>query len=163
MASGNGVVDARKPEDDPDLPVAERFGVMRLTGWEQIIPTTGRRVRLRTIEPADLLRSGECPDILTPLVLRCIYQELTDRELREWLEKPLAQVDDALKYMEMLDLVVAKGIADDTVVSALSLGEKKWIFRFVLGTAEILVTFRYEPQSDVATVAQGEPSPQAAE
>jgi hypothetical protein len=149
----------------PEITTADKIAVMRREGWEQVVPTTGRVIRLRTVEAADLLRSGDCPDILTPLMLRSIYQELTDREIREWLERPVdtgTQVEDAIKYLDMLDLIAGKGIADDTAVSDLSLGEKKFIFRFVLGPSEMLVLFRYEPRTDVAAVAEEQPLSQAA-
>lgn len=164
MAKSNGVLESRKPEENLDLTLAQRMDVMKMSGWEQIIPTTLRHVRLRTVEPADLLRSGECPDILTPLMLRSIYQDLTDPEIRELLDKPPTQVEEAIKYSDMIDLVVAKGIADDTAMSALSLGEKKWIFRLLLSPAEMMVLFRHNTaQAVVESVAEGEPVSQTAE
>lgn len=147
----------------PEPSVADNIATMRQKGWEQTIPTTGRVICLRAVEPGELLMSDDCPDILTPLMLRSVYEELTDREIRAWLEQPLARKEDALAYLQMLDIICTKGIADGTPVSALTLGEKKFIFRFVLGPAEMLVLFRYQAPADVAPAPQGEGVPQAAE
>jgi hypothetical protein len=146
-----------------ELSNADKIDIMLEKGWEQILPFSERKVRLRTVQPADLLRSGECPDILTPLMLRSIYEDLTDQELRAWLEKPLEGIEEALKYADMLDNIAKHGIADNTKVTSLTASEKKWIFRFVLGPAEMLVSFRYQPPTNVATVAEGEPGPSTAE
>lgn len=156
MAASKNGHNGAKPEDDSELTTGQKVSVMFMKGWEQTLPATQRKIRLRTVRPADLLRSGECPDILTPLVLRSIYEEMTDQEWREWLDKPLERVADAIAYADMLDTVCRLGIADDTEVASLSDGEKKLIFRFIMGPAEMLVLFRYEEEPDVEPMAQGE-------
>jgi hypothetical protein len=68
--------------------------------------------------------------------------------------------------MELLDRIAAKSITDGTKVEELTLAEKKLIFRFALGSNELLVSFRYEPQQSPAVVAVVEESdhlPSAAE
>lgn len=154
-------VDVEENVSEDNLSVPEKLAIMRKQGWRQIIPNSSREVRLRTVEPADLLRSGDCPDILTPLMLKGIYQELSDKELREWLEKPLVSKEEALAYSDMLTKIAELSLVGDTVkVAELTQAERKWIFRFALGAAEMLVFFRYEPpKADVAPVAQGEPGP----
>ena len=42
--------------------------IMRRDGWEQVL-ASGRVVRLRALEPHMLLRDGDCPDILTPMLI----------------------------------------------------------------------------------------------
>lgn len=145
------------------MSLAERLDIMRATGWEQILPPTGRKILLRSLEADKLLRDGECPDILTPLLIRSIYDELNDTAIREFLDTPAVILEDALKYVDMLNLIAGKAIADGTKVTDLTLAEKKWIFRLVLTGAETLVYFRFEPTPDVALVAEVNDVPQAAE
>jgi hypothetical protein len=157
--NGNGAA----PESDEELTTGQKLSVMFMKGWEQTLPTTQRKIRLRTVRPAELLRSGECPDILTPLVLRSIYEEVTDPEWREWLDKPIERAEEAIQYADMVTLVCRMGIADDTPVESLSDGEKKLVFRFVMGPAEMLVLFRYTETENVEPVAEGESVSQPAE
>jgi hypothetical protein len=157
--NGNGAA----PESEEELTTGQKLSIMFMKGWAQTLPTTQRNIRLRSVRPADLLRSGECPDILTPLVLRSIYDEVGDPEWREFLDKPIERAEEAIQYADMLTTVCRMGIADDTPVDSLSDGEKKIIFRFVMGPAEMLVLFRYEAQPNVESVAEGEGISQLAE
>lgn len=128
---------------------------MRLHGIEQRIPGTDRIVRLRVIDAPALLREGKMPDILTPLLIKSIYQDLTDQELREFVGTPKGSVTDALSLLETMDFVCSKTLADGTDINDLTLAEKRWIFRLVMGPAELLTTFRYDPQLDVADLDEG--------
>lgn len=141
----------------------QKVAVMRAQGVEQTLGTSGRVVRLRAVEPAALLRKGNVPDILTPLLIKSVYQPLDDPELREFLDTPLGKIEDALAMADTLDLIASVAIADGTKVEELSLSEKRWIFRLVLSPAEFLVTFRYQPLADVELVDESEALPQAAE
>lgn len=148
-----------------DLPTYEKLNVMRAEGWPQTLGT-GRVVHLRTVEPADLLRDGECPDILTPLLLKSLYTPNRDQAVGDFLEEPFGTKENALKYMEMIDHIAGKAIADDTDLRALSFAEKKFIFRLALGSSELLVNFRLqleEPATVVEPVAEGDDLSQAAE
>lgn len=134
----------------------EKMRAMRKEGVEQTIPATGRVLRLRTVEPYQLLKEGNIPDILTSLVVKGVYEDLSDEELRRFLAATRERVEDAIAYMESLDLIARKAIADDTDISDLSVAEKRWIFRLVLAPAELLATFRYEPGAVVEPVDEGE-------
>lgn len=129
---------------------------MRAKGIEQIIPGTQRVVRLRTLDSATLLREGKMPDILTPLVVKSVYQDLTDNEVRKFVEKERGNPAEALEFIDVLDFVASKSIADGTRVEDLTIPEKRWIFRLAMGAAELLIFFRYEPESDVAVVDESE-------
>jgi hypothetical protein len=139
----------------------DKMKVMKRDGWEQTL-TSGRTVRLRALEPHVLLRDGDCPDLLTPMLIRSLY-EGQDAAAREFLQAPLPGTAEALAFVDAIDRIVAKSLADGTDVADLTIGEKKWIFRLALGGAELLISFRLQPQGDVAIVEEGEPVSQAAE
>jgi hypothetical protein len=148
-----GAPDQPFPEDDDTLPVYERIRLMRERGWEQKF-STGRRVRLRTLEPDMLLREGDIPDVLTPLLLRSLYGDDRNQAVKEFLEQPFGTKEDAFAYVEMLNLICAKSICDSTKVEELTLAEKRLIFRFGLGSSELLTEFVYKPPPVVAAVAE---------
>jgi hypothetical protein len=127
-----------------DLPIYERIRIMREKGWEQTF-STGRTVRLRTLEPDMLLREGDCPDVLTPLLLRSLYGDDRNASVKEFLEQPFGSKEDAFAFVELLNLICSKSICDGTKVEELTLAEKRLIFRFSLGSSELLVSFTYTP------------------
>lgn len=141
---------------EKQLSPIELLNEMKSKGIEQQILGTNRIVRLRTLDAPTLLRQGKLPDILTPLVVRSVYEELPDKELREFLGHQRGSVEDALKHIEALDFVASQSIADGTKVEDLTLAEKRWIFRLAMGPAELLITFRYDPNDDVELVAEVE-------
>lgn len=138
------------------LTPAEQLKLIQSGGVEQTMPGTGRVVKLRNLNAKDLLQDAKLPDILTPLVVKSVYQDTTDREIRELLGNQRSGTDDALKMLDTIDYVVGKAIADGTKVDDLTLAEKRWIFRLALGPAELLITFRLDEESDVEPVAEGD-------
>lgn len=139
---------------DPSL--VARIKAMREQGDEQIIPDTLRVVRIRTLEAKDLLLEGNFPDILTPLVVKSTYQELLTAQIKEYFEMNAKDVEQAKRMLEAIDFVCRKSIVGDTDINDLTMSEKRWIFRLAVGPAEMLVSFRYEPDEDVEFVAEGE-------
>lgn len=129
---------------------------MRTEGIEQTLPGTERVVRLKVVDAPSLLREGKMPDILTPLLIRSVYQDLDDSELRAFLGNAKGNVVDALSLLETIEFVCQQAIMDKTVLDDLTLAEKRWIFRLAMGPAEILTTFRYDPNPDVASVDESE-------
>lgn len=129
-------------------------------GTEVKIPGSERLIRLKVLDAPELLREGKMPDILTPLVIKSIYQDLSDKEVREFIGQPRGGATDALALMETMDYVCTKAIADGTKVKELTIGEKRWIFRLALSSAELLVTFRYDPNADVESVDEGDEVPE---
>ena len=148
-------------EKPVDIPAALRE--MKSKGIEQIMPDTLRKVRLRTINPSVLLRDEKLPDELTPLIVRMTYESLSDQVIVGHLNKKRTSREEALGYLDMLDYVAQKAVADETKVEDLSLEEKRWIFRLVMGPADVLATFRYEQDPDVGDVDAGQDVPPAAE
>lgn len=145
---------AKKTEKKQTGP--ELLQEMHSRGIEQVIPGTGRHVRLRTLDAPTLLKEGKMPDILTPLVIKSVYQELADKELREFLGQNRGNLEGALSLFETIDFVAEKAIADGTKVKELTLAEKRWIFRLAMSPAEVLITFRYDEDDDVADVVESD-------
>ena len=129
---------------------------MKERGIEQIIPGTNRLIRLKTVDAQSFLRSGNMPDILTPLVVRSVYADLSDDEVRSFLGKPKESIPDAIALLDTIDFVCTKTIMDGTPLEELTLGEKRWIFRLVMSPAELLISFRYDPELDVEFVDEVE-------
>lgn len=129
---------------------------MQASGNEQTLPQTGRKIRLRTLDVEALLYEGKVPDILTPLVIKSVYQDLDDDTLLDFMRGKEVNPTDAIKHLQAIDYVVQKCITDGTDIKKLTLGERRWIFRLVMMPAEILVTFRYEQESDVESVPEGD-------
>ena len=148
-------------KQDKSTGLADKLREMRKDGVEHTLPSSGRSVRLRTVEPAALLREekGNVPDILTPLLINSIYEEPSDEELARFLATRSTRAEDALAMIDAVDIVVKKSLADDTKLEELSFAEKRWIFRLALSPAELLVTFRFEPRGDVGSVDAGEAVP----
>lgn len=138
------------------LSLVESLVEMKDKGTEVLIPGTDRIVRLKTLDAETLLREGKVPDILTPLVIKSVYEELGERDLRGFLSQSRSSKEEALAMLEAIDFVVKHSIADKTDIKTLTLGEKRWIFRLVMEPAELLVTFRYDPNVDVEPVAEGD-------
>lgn len=137
------------------MTMVEALEEMTSRGTEVSIPGTDRLVRLRTLDAPTLLREGKMPDILTPLVIKSVYEELSDKEVRGFLSQSRGSKEEALATMEAIDFIVERTIVDNTKVKNLTLGERRWIFRLVMGPAEILTTFRYDPDADVEPVVEG--------
>ena len=137
------------------MSMVELLEQMKRYGNPQTMPATGREIRVRSVDAADLLREGKLPDILTPLVVKSIYQDLSDREVREFLGQPRVGVEDALAMLEAIDFIVEKTLVSGAKPSDLTLEEKRWIFRLAMGPAELLVTFRFDQTVDVESVAEG--------
>jgi hypothetical protein len=152
----------------------DKLRAMRVNGVEQIIPFTLRKLRIRTADPNRLMRAGKVPDILTPLVAKTIYQEVSDAELQNFATKPREQAADALAVLDSLnivarDVLVQPKVVDDPqsddeiAIEELTMAERRWIFRLALAPAEVLTNFRYQPDGDVELVAEGDDVPLAAE
>src|SRR5688500_17924564 len=108
-------------KETKQLTSVEALAEMKSRGTEVAIPGTDRLVRLRTLDAEALLREGKVPDILTPLVIKSVYEELSDREVRGVLAQSRGTTEDALAMMEAIDFVAEKSIADSTKVKDLTI------------------------------------------
>lgn len=154
-----------QPPSLPDgewLSVVDRIRLMREQGWEHTLDS-GRIVRLRTLEPHMLLADDMCPDILTPYLVKSLYEVGSHSPTAADFEVDLEDRKRAIEYAAMLDYIAAKSLADDTDAAELTLAEKKLIMKFALAGAELLVNFRYPAKVDVDAVEEVNDVAQATE
>lgn len=141
--------------------VVERLRVMRKSGYQVVLPHTDRNIRLRTVDALSLLRENKLPDILTPLAVKSVYTDISDKDIKE-VEAKGKDIKEAIEFAEAIDLICSLAIADGTPLEELVSSEKRWVFRLVLGPAELLVTFREDENSDVGVMVPEYPVPEAA-
>lgn len=149
---------AAKKKEKTQLELLEH---MKRYGDPQTLPRTGRQVHLRTVNTKELLADDKLPDILTPLIVKSVYMDLTDNELRQFVEQQKGSKKEALDLLDSIDYVVTKTIVSGAKLDDLTLAEKRWVFRLVMGPAELLINFRLDEESDVEPVDEGEDVPQA--
>lgn len=142
---------------EKQLTAVEQLKEMKTKGIEHEMPGTGRLIRLRTLDAETLLRKApdKIPDILTPMIVKSVYADLQDREVKEFINHQRSSITDALAMADAINFVVKEAIVDNTKLEELTTSEKKWIFRLAMGPAELLVTFRDEEEGDVGTVDEG--------
>lgn len=144
----------------------EELEKLRKFGKDIKMPPTGRMVKLRKLDLGKLLQEGKVPDTLTPLAIRSIYSEISDDQATGFFDgnhivDPM-DVKSALSHLEAINFVVGHSLYEPKLLSDLTIGEKRWIFRLVLLPAEILATFRNEEDDDVASVDESDEVREAA-
>jgi len=145
---------------------------MREEGVQQTL-LSGRVVRLRTVTPDRLLKTGRVPDILTPIVTKMLFEEVDNDELNEFI-KPRDNVADNLAMIEGLNVVCQAGMLyprivdnpqaeDEISIDDLTLADRGWVFKLVFQPAEVLARFRIESLGDVEAGADGKRDEQPSE
>lgn len=142
--------------------IPERLNSMREEGWLVILPHTERPLKLRAVDASSLLQEDKMPDLLTPLVIKSVYTDLSDSDIKDYLDKERTEKKEALEFLESLNYICALAIADNTKLEELILSEKRWVFRLVMGPAELLVRFRENKKASVGPVDAVEAVPQVA-
>lgn len=143
--------------------IPERLSVMRQEGWLVTLPHTDREIKLRAVEASALLADDKMPDLLTPLVIKSVYTDLKGKDVEEYLDKERTEKVDAIAFLNSINYICSLAIADNTKVEELILSEKRWVFRLVLGPADMLVTFRDNKKTDVGPVDAKQELPQVAQ
>ena len=136
----------------------EELAAFRKNGKEISIPSTDRKVTLVQVNLPAMLSQGKVPDILTPLAIKSIYSNITDEDARKITDAQADSQKAALAHLAAIDLVVENALAPQckSLMTELTIGEKRWIFRLALLPAEILATFRDDEDTDVADVDEGD-------
>ncbi len=122
---------------------------------------TGLEIKVRPVQVDRLLMAGKIPDILTPLVMRMMFgkkaddvefpDEIDDPVLH-YLSKQRAETEEAVEFMKSVDIICEAALPDASIVPYLPLSDRLWIFKLALLRAEVLSTFRHEPQGNVEAV-----------
>lgn len=130
------------------------------------IPQTlisGVEVRMRSVSPDKLLRGGSLPDVLTPLVVRSLYEDVRE-ELDAFTFTQREDAAEALRMIDSVNVVCQEALVwprivddpqneDEISIDDLSLSDRMWIFRLAFMPAEVLSSFRYQQEGDVEGAA----------
>lgn len=132
--------------------------------YEEGIPQkliSGIEVRLHPIQIEKLLEGGDVPDALSNIMLKALYQDVTE-ELNEFALTERKTQSEAMELIRSIDLVCNAVLLDPGIVPYLSLTDRLWIFKLAFYPAEVLSRFRNEPAFDVVGVDKGQSLPQVA-
>ena len=161
----------KKMQDEPEVTPAAAFRRVRERGVVVRLPS-GRRVRMRNVQPSHLLKLGRIPDVLTPLVLKILYGKAQQDDFDNFFTLR-EQVDEALGVIESMRIVCTAALLEPRIVEEavgedeiqfedLSDTEKTWIFNLAFLEAEGLSSFRDGQAADVGLVDEGQELPAAA-
>jgi len=123
---------------------------------------SGLVIQVRPVRIDRLLMEGKVPDILTPLVMRMMFgKKPDDVEFPDEISDPVthyvtrqrAEAADAVAFMQSVDVVCEAALVDASVLPYLDIVDRLWVFKMALLRAEVLSTFRHEPQRDVEAVS----------
>lgn len=145
----------------PNRPTIEQLRRIHEEGVEQTL-LSGIPVMMRPVRIEVLLASGHVPDILTPLMLKGLYENIND-DLTDFVAKPRDGKEETLEMLRSVDAVCAASLVDPSIVPYLELPDRMWIFKLAFQPAEVLSSFRLRPEGDVVSVDEGEQVPQAAQ
>lgn len=124
---------------------------------------SGVEVRLRPVDPIRLLRGGNVPDILTPIVMDALYEpDKTQEALDQFVKTPREQQEETLQMLAGVDAVCEAALVDPEQLPYLTFADRGLIFRLAFLPAEVLSRFRFQQIGDVERVPDGEPVQQPA-
>lgn len=138
----------------------------RTEGYTKELPS-GAVARLRPVSPDQLIAAGEVPDILTPLVLKMLFQGSDGSELSQLTqpEQVLSHAGETVKLINAIcrlafvqPRIVDDPQTDDEIsIDDVAIIDRSFVFQLVTQPAEVLRDFRLSPTTtDVATVPDGE-------
>lgn len=139
----------------------------RTEGYLKELPS-GAVARLRPVSPDQLIVAGEVPDILTPLVLKMLFQGSDGSELTKLVTSNEESLTHARGTMTLINAVcraafvqpriVAEPATDDEIsIDDVTVLDRYFVFQLATQPAEVLRDFRLSPETtDVATVPDGE-------
>lgn len=129
----------------------------------ELIPLiSGIPVQMRSVRPEVLLRSGKLPNILTPIIIKMLYEDVSEK-LDAYL---FTERDEAAETLEMIagvDAVCEAALLDSSIVPYLSLSDRMWVFKLALLPAAVLSTFRQQQDGNVDGAPDGEGNVQPTE
>lgn len=143
---------------------AADFHFSRMEGELVTLPSTGRKVRIKAVKPAELLRLGDIPDVLADLVISFLYGAISEEQYTEFFS-PKEKREQAIALIESLRIVCTcslldpmisdeEGFSTDTIIiDDLEDSEQRFIFDLAMMGATSLRSFRKEQEAALAVVA----------
>jgi hypothetical protein len=129
--------------------------------YDEGVPQTllsGVQVQMRPVRADKLLALGRIPDILTPIMLKSVYEVATE-ELDSFLFDKRETMAETLEMIRAVDAVCAAALVEPSLVEYLTLQDRMWIFKLAFMPAEVLSTFRLQSRGDVENLDDGEGEP----
>ncbi len=145
------------------VPTIDELRAMYENGVPQVL-LSGVEVVMRPLRPDALLMSGTIPDILTPLIMKMlfpakkieadstIFPDEVDDPVTAYLTEEREKVENAKDFIKSIDVVCQASLVDASVLPYLSLPDRMWVFKLAFLPAEVLSTFRLQPQGDMEVV-----------
>lgn len=137
----------------------------REEGYVKQLPS-GNVARLRPVTPDQLLTTGEVPDILTPLVVRMLFEGADGSELTQ-LTDPQKLVENAGATVVLFNTIcrlafvepriVANPQGDDEIsIDDVPLLDRSFVFSLCTQPAEVLRDFMFPAATTVETLPDGQ-------
>lgn len=147
---------------------AADFRTARLEGEVVTLPSTGRKIRMRAVKPAELLALGDIPEPLADLVIAFLYGSLDEEDYKKFFS-PAERREQALDLIKSLNIVAQAAVIEPRVVGPgesvgpeeieaedLEDSELRWIFDLAMMGAANLRNFRLQQETPVEPVADVE-------
>jgi hypothetical protein len=143
---------------------AAEFHVSREKGELITLPSTGRKVRMKAVKPAELLRLGDIPDVLSDLVVGFLYGSITEEEYKKFFS-PKEKKEQAIDLINSMELVCRCALMEPKisdvpdlennyiVIDDLEDSEQRFIFDLAMLGVTSLKSFRKEQEASLAVVA----------
>lgn len=133
------------------IPTIEELRLVYEKGLPQTL-LSGVEVYMRPVQPDRLLDLGHIPDILTPIMLKGLYGDVT-QELDKFLMDKRENMEETMKMVAAVNAVCKAALVDPSVADVLTLSDRMWLFKLAFMPAEVLSTFRLKPRRDVEDLA----------
>jgi hypothetical protein len=124
---------------------------------EEGIPQTllsGVEVRMRPARLDVLLESGDIPDILTPMLIKGLYESIAE-DVNDFAMEPQQNKKEIIERIRAMDAVGRSVLIEPDQIQYLSLGDRMWLFKLAFMPAEVLSRFRLQSAALVDDAQQG--------
>lgn len=158
--NGHELRSAKSEQPDGRLTMAQRRAIQE-EGITQTL-LSGIEVQMWPVRIEKLLAAGNVPDILTPIMLKGLYENIND-DLTEFVTKQRDEKAETLEMICAVNAVCEASLVDPSLVDYLDLTDRFWLFKLAFQPAEVLSTFRLGSAGDVGRVDEGEQVSQVAQ
>lgn len=121
---------------------------------------SGNVARLRPVSLMYLIRSGEIPDILTPVAASMVWDQVEVDKLSETVEmaKATAELAELICLASFVDPVIVDDPQEDNEVSLAHIDDmdKSWVMSTMIQPTEVLRGFRERQEQRLEAVSDGD-------